>query len=110
MFSSFQSLEKSNSLKSITDALANSFCSPASLGFPEIRHFLYKAKTAAQFTSCKRLHPYLKEPARSRLHGIYLQMQNRLHSPQRPLKLIYTEEHHENVLGWVRDRGRHETR
>ena len=99
----FQSLERTNSQAQIT-AYIEKFQAQtiSSLGFPEIRHFLYKAKTASQFTSPALQQPYTKVQHCQRLHGLYLKLQTKLHSSSNPAKLIYHVENSENVLGWVR--------
>ena len=97
-----QSLDKTKSISAISDALSKSEYSPDTAGIPDVRHFLYKAKSVAQFTSSKlRRQPYAEEEAAWRLHETYLQLQNRMHSPQRPLKLMYLAGKYENVLCWV---------
>ena len=48
-----QALEKSGATKSIMDSGQSCEYCPADLGFPEIRHFLYKSKTTAQFIGAK---------------------------------------------------------
>ena len=89
-------------MSAISDALSKSEYSPATAGIPDARHFLYKAKSVAQFTSSQLLRqPYVEEGAARRLHETYLQLQNRMHSAQRPLKLIYLAGKYENVLSWV---------
>ena len=89
-------------MAAISDALSKSEYSPDTAGIPDVRHFLYKAKSVAQFTSSKlRLQPYAEEEAARRLHETYLQLQNRMHSQQRPLKLMYLAGKYENVLCWV---------
>ena len=98
-----QSLDKTKSISAISDALSKSEYSPDTAGIPDVRHFLYKAKSVAQFTSSKlRRQPYAEEEAAWRLHETYLQLQNRMHSQQRPLKLMYLAGKYENVLCWVR--------
>ncbi len=97
-----QSLEKSNSLPAIAEALAKGRETTEALGVPEIRHFLYKAKSASQFAfPAAPSAPYEGEADMSRLRGHYLRLQEALHSPSRPLKLQWRGEPRENVLGWV---------
>ena len=100
--SNLQTLDRTKSLAAISDALSKSDYTPVTAGIPDVRHFLYKAKSVAQFTSSKlRRHPYMEEEAARRLHETYLQLQNRMHSLQRPLKLMYLAGKYENVLCWV---------
>lgn len=94
-------MTKNNTLQPISESIAKSKETPPDIDFPELRHFLYKSKSAAQFTSPISATAYQDETDAERLHGIYLEMQHQLHSPHRPLKLIYRGDSHENVLGWV---------
>ena len=96
-------MDKSNSLTAINESLTSSSnYVPEDLGVPEIRHFLYKVKNAAQYTCPVYVEGYREDPeAQRRLQGVYLQLQNRLHSVHRPLKLVYRGESRENVLAWV---------
>ena len=102
--SSFQSLQKQNSFAAIDAGIRQGMYSPAAFGATQTRHFLYKAKTAAQYTSPLPLAPpYNRQKDRARLHGLYFSIQNRLHSAGRPLKLLFYGGPQENVVGWVSD-------
>ena len=97
-------MDKTNVIAHLNEHLRpESLYSTPSIGVPEVRHFLYKAKTAAQFTSPRYERPYLRPECQARLHRTYLKLQNSLHSLARPLKLMYRAEEHENVIAWVRD-------
>ena len=85
----------------MTEALSIRSRSPSELGFPDIRHFVYKAKAPAQFMASRHVRPYTIPELERRLHETYLGLQNRIDSQTRPVKLIYHEGDTENVLGWV---------
>ncbi len=96
-----QSLEKTNCLSAMTDALSCGRETTASIGVPEIRHFLYKAKSASQFAYPAPSPPYDSAEGAARLRLHYLGLQEALHACARPLKLQWRAEPRESVLGWV---------
>ncbi len=97
-----QGLEKSGSIKAIDVAVDMGITSPEDAGVPEIKHFIYKSKGTAQFTTSDRVPPYSNnDKARTRLQNLYLILKSRLHSPSRPLKLVYYSGPYENVIAWV---------
>jgi len=69
---------------------------------PELRHFLYKAISTAQFTSPALEVPYHTQENAERLMSRYKALHHRLHSPARPLKLLYYQLESEAMLGWVK--------
>ncbi len=62
-----QSLEKSNTLSVINESLKTSEYSTSSIGVPEIKHFLYKSKTAAQVIQILLLSIIIHDAPRSLL-------------------------------------------
>lgn len=71
------------------------------IGIPQLRHFLYKPKTAAQLL-CSELVPlYTSLNEFERLEGIYCDLLHRIHNNSRPLKLIFEVHEREVVLAWV---------
>lgn len=68
---------------------------------PDLRHFLYKPKAAAQLLCPMLRHPYKSLPEFERLEAIYCSMLHRIHNNSRPLKLIYEVKEREVVLAWV---------
>ncbi|XP_015472101.1 vacuolar fusion protein MON1 homolog B-like [Parus major] len=82
---------------------------PARPGAPELRHFLYKPlegpeemQQLPQFTSPELEEPYSSEEEQQRLFDLYHYLHGRVHSPQRPLRLLYHVAEKETLLAWVR--------
>ncbi|CAH1186871.1 unnamed protein product [Phyllotreta striolata] len=93
-----EKLRRSNCLEAINESLGNPGESSASAGFVEIRHYLYKCKSTAQFYQPNLSPPYAqsKEP----LIEIYKRAHHRLHNVSRPLKLIFERSANEAILAW----------
>ena len=67
---------------------------------PEIKHFMYKSKTTAQYlTSCDTF--YDDNTRRTRLKNIYFILKKRLLSLNRPSKLLYFSGSYESAIAWV---------
>ena len=82
-------LEKQNRIKTST------------IGIPEIKHYVYKSKSTAQFlTSHDPMYDNGTE-ARIRLNKIQNLLKSRLHSQTRAYKLLYYGGPSENVIAWV---------
>ncbi|NXN91281.1 MON1B protein, partial [Rhinopomastus cyanomelas] len=80
----------------------------ARAGTPELRHFLYKPlegpeemQQMPQFTSPELEGPYGSEEEQQRLFDLYHYLHSRVHSPQRPLRLLYHVAEKETLLAWV---------
>ncbi|KAM6288924.1 vacuolar fusion protein MON1 homolog B [Aegotheles albertisi] len=80
----------------------------ARAGAPELRHFLYKPlegpeemQQVPQFTSPELEEPYTSEEEQHRLFDLYHYLHSRVHSPQRPLRLLYHVAEKETLLAWV---------
>ncbi|NWU93518.1 MON1B protein, partial [Upupa epops] len=80
----------------------------ARAGAPELRHFLYKPlegpeemQQVPQFTSPELEGPYRSEEEQQRLFDLYHYLHSRVHSPQRPLRLLYHVAEKETLLAWV---------
>ncbi|XP_020832182.1 vacuolar fusion protein MON1 homolog B isoform X2 [Phascolarctos cinereus] len=80
----------------------------SAVGAPDLRHFLYKPfdvpdnyRQLPQFTSPEMEGPYASECERQRLFDLYYHLHGRLHSPSRPLRLIYHVAEKETLLAWV---------
>lgn len=97
----FQGLEKSGALKTIKESIESCRYIPSKIGIPDIKHFLYKSKTTAQFTGSEYITPYKDEASQERLQNIYLFLQGQLHAASRTAKLIYYTGKYENVFSWV---------
>ncbi|KAM6184386.1 vacuolar fusion protein MON1 homolog B [Sarcoramphus papa] len=81
---------------------------PARPGAPELRHFLYKPlegpeemQQLPQFTSPELEEPYTSEEEQHRLFDLYHYLHSRVHSPHRPLRLLYHVAEKETLLAWV---------
>ena len=97
----FQRLIKYNGLKAISDSLRKDSYNISKCGISDLRHFLYKNKSTAQYTSPELEAPYLSPGEQERLFGLYHYLHNRIHSSSRPLKILYHVGQYEALLGWV---------
>jgi len=89
-------LQKSGNITKLEDILKEE----VDPGIPEIKHFMYKSKTTAQFlTSCDKLYEDLEK--KKRLKNIYFIMKKRLLSLNRPVKLLYFSGSHESAIAWA---------
>nr|CAH7733937.1 unnamed protein product [Callosobruchus chinensis] len=91
-------LRRGNSLEAINEALASSDANWNGAGFPELRHYIYKSKSTAQFYQPPIGPPYSLRPRR--LIDVYKRSHQRLHSSTRPLKLAFERSASEAVLAW----------
>ncbi|XP_052068147.1 vacuolar fusion protein MON1 homolog A-like [Mytilus californianus] len=94
-------LIKYNGLQAISDSLMKTSYSCQQCGISDLRHFLYKSRSMAQYTSPELEAPYLSDEEQERLFGLYLYLHNRIHTSVRPLKILYHVGKHETLLGWV---------
>jgi len=94
-------LERHGCVQAIETAIQGASYTCRSIDLPEIRHFLYKSRTSAQFTSPEFAVCYQSVEERRRLCGVYFTMQNRFHSVSKPLKLVHFATEQEVVLGWL---------
>jgi len=94
-------LQRHGVLTSISTALENIQYTAASIELPEMRHFLYKSRSSAQFTSPTYAPCYNLPENKKRLNSVYLNIQNRFLSTSQPLKLVHHTSKYEIVLGWL---------
>ncbi|XP_042233324.1 vacuolar fusion protein MON1 homolog A-like isoform X1 [Homarus americanus] len=94
-------LRRHHCLEGINTAIRTSFYTVKAIGAPELRHFLYKSKTTAQFTCPEYTAPYHTEAEQRRLFGLYQLLHHRVHSVSRPLKMVYMVMDTQTLLGWV---------
>ncbi|KAL3851627.1 hypothetical protein ACJMK2_015360 [Sinanodonta woodiana] len=94
-------LVKYNGLQAIGDSLRKNSYSIQDCKISDLRHFLYKSKSTAQYTSPELEAPYLTQPEQERLFGLYQFLHQRIHSLSRPLKILYHVGPYETLLGWV---------
>lgn len=85
----------------MSDALQKNKYNTKKVGIPELRHFLYKSRSTAQFTRPEFEAPYLTKEEQHRLFGLYQYMHHRIHSSSRPLKILFHVGQYETLLGWV---------
>ncbi|XP_073820743.1 vacuolar fusion protein MON1 homolog [Musca autumnalis] len=71
-----------------------------SIGIPELRHFVYKPKSAAQILCSEIIAPYTNLRDFERLESIYCDLLERIRSSKRPLKLILETRSNEVALAW----------
>ena len=95
-------MTKHNCLKSIAESVKRGDYNISHAAIPELRHFLYKSRSTAQFTSPRFEAPYITEEDQQRIFRSYQHLHQRIHSTSRPLKIMYTVGEYETLLGWVR--------
>ncbi|XP_078000026.1 vacuolar fusion protein MON1 homolog A-like [Glandiceps talaboti] len=93
-------LKKYNCLQAIQESLRNDSYKVAQVGITDLRHFLYKSRSTAQFTSPSWEPPYTDLTERERLFGMYHFLHQKLHS-SRPVKILFHAGEKETLLGWV---------
>lgn len=96
-----EKLRRTNCLEAINESMNKPTITTADIGLPEMRHVLYKCKSTAQFWSPGFQPPYTTDEEIERLLGLYQCLHHRLHSPSRPLKLIFQQLDKETMLAWV---------
>ncbi|CAH2312527.1 vacuolar fusion MON1 homolog A [Pelobates cultripes] len=96
-----ESLEKHACWPLLKEALKNPFYDVASIGVPELRHFLYKSKSSAFFTSPAMDIPYHTDAEKKRLLSLYQYLHSKAHCSSHPLITIYHVGSKENILAWV---------
>ncbi|XP_013380579.1 vacuolar fusion protein MON1 homolog A [Lingula anatina] len=94
-------LNRYNCLTAITEALARTSYSISQVGIADLRHFMYKSKSTAQYTSPELDAPYTTKEEQERLFGLYLYLHHRIHSSARPLKILFHVGANETLLGWM---------
>ena len=97
----YKALKKSGNITKIEGLLKDQQdVKPSEIGVPEIKHFMYKSKTTAQYlTSCDTF--YDDNTRRTRLKNIYFILKKRLLSLNRPSKLLYFSGSYESAIAWV---------
>lgn len=93
-----EKLRRANCLEAINESLStpNETCMGA--GFPELRHYLYKCKSTAQFYQPSLSSPYTL--FKNHLLELYKRSHQRLHCTTRPLKLVFERSQQEAILAW----------
>ncbi|PIK41527.1 hypothetical protein BSL78_21630, partial [Apostichopus japonicus] len=96
-----EKLRKYNCLAAIKRAIKTGSYTCQEVGVGELRHFLYKNKSTAQFTSPSWGAPYSEPEEQERLYSLYRFVHQKVHNQARPLKILFYVGAHESVLGWV---------
>ncbi|KAK6176727.1 hypothetical protein SNE40_014970 [Patella caerulea] len=94
-------LLKYNALRAISDSLQKTAYGIQQCGINDLRHFLYKSKSTAQYTSPELEAPYVTQKEKDRLFGLYKYLHHRIHTSGRPLKILFHVGPYETLLGWV---------
>eukprot|EP00038_Savillea_parva_P002481 m.114717 g.114717 ORF g.114717 m.114717 type:complete len:491 (+) comp10854_c0_seq2:327-1799(+) len=96
-----QSLSSNGCLGEISKAVRNNSYCIDTMEVADLRHFLYKSKNIAQFTSPTLEAPYNLPGERERLFRRYQAVHHRIHSSSRPLKIYFHNGQRETMLGWI---------
>ncbi|XP_019634270.1 PREDICTED: vacuolar fusion protein MON1 homolog A-like isoform X2 [Branchiostoma belcheri] len=94
-------LNKYGCLQAVRESLSKGSYKVAQIGIPDLRHFMYKSKSTAQYTSSELEAPYMEEGERHRLFGMYQYLHHRVHNSARPLKILFHVGSKETMLGWI---------
>lgn len=92
-----EKLRRANCLEAINDSLHTKEETCASIGFPELRHYLYKCKSTAQFYQPSISPPY---KSHKELLALYKRAHQSMHSSSQPLKLLFERTTNEALLAW----------
>ncbi|KAH9504805.1 Vacuolar fusion protein MON1 A [Bulinus truncatus] len=94
-------LFKSGALLAISNSLKRNSYSIQQCCISDLRHFLYKSRSTAQYTSPELEAPYNTKEEKERLFGLYYYLHDRIHTSGRPLKILFHVGVYETLLGWV---------
>lgn len=101
MYLFVQRLVRYNALQAISTSLRKRSYSIQACSISDLRHFLYKARSTAQYTSPEFETPYNTPEEQERLFGLYYYLHDRIHTSGRPLKILFHVGKYETLLGWV---------
>ncbi|BFZ08837.1 hypothetical protein BsWGS_11876 [Bradybaena similaris] len=90
-----------NALEAINASLKKRSYSIQACSITDLRHFLYKARSTAQYTSPEFETPYHTKEEQERLFCLYYYLHDRIHTSGRPLKILFHVGPYETLLGWV---------
>lgn len=97
----FQRLKKYHCLEAINKSLNSRGYSISQVGIADVRHFLYKSRSTAQFTGPRVEAPYVTSEDWNHLFGLYQYLHHRMYKSTRPLKMLYYSGERETMVGWV---------
>ncbi|GFU35335.1 vacuolar fusion protein MON1 homolog A [Nephila pilipes] len=93
-------LKKYHCLDAIYKSVNSKGYSISQVGITEVRHFLYKSRSAAQFTMPGMEAPYVTSDDWIHLFGLYQYLHHRMCKSSRPLKMLYYSGERETMVGW----------
>ncbi|XP_066154719.1 vacuolar fusion protein MON1 homolog [Euwallacea fornicatus] len=93
-----EKLRINGSMQHINTSLSTLEESALASGFPELRHYLYKCKSTAQFYQPAVCPPYSKDKVK--LIELYKRAHQKTHCNSRPLKLSFERSSEEVVFSW----------
>lgn len=93
-------LRKHHCLELINKSLKDFGYSVNEVGIPDLKHFLYKSRSTAQYTSPRITAPYLTSEDWTSLFGLYQYLHRRMYNPSRPLKTLFYAGNKETMMGW----------
>ncbi|XP_074645547.1 vacuolar fusion protein MON1 homolog A-like [Tubulanus polymorphus] len=94
-------LNRHHCLEAIKESVLQKGYSTRQVGIPDLRHFIYKSRSTAQFTSPDFEAPYVTSEERERVFSLYQYLHHRIHNSTRPLRLLFHVGEYETLLGWV---------
>jgi len=74
--------------------------SVSQVGITEVRHFLYKSRSTAQYTAPRLEAPYVTNDDWNHLFGLYQYLHHTMYKSSRPLKMLYYSGERETMVGW----------
>lgn len=92
-----EKLRRANCLEAINESLNAQQETCTIAGFPELRHYLYKCKSTAQFHQASLSPPYVDQTL---LLSLFKRAHHRMHSTNQPLKLLFERTTNEALLAW----------
>uniref|UniRef100_A0A8C5PFY7 Vacuolar fusion protein MON1 homolog n=1 Tax=Leptobrachium leishanense TaxID=445787 RepID=A0A8C5PFY7_9ANUR len=93
-------LEKRGHWGPLTEALKKPYYEVSQTGIQDLRHFIYKSKSAGLFTSPATEPPYHTLEGKKRLLSLYQYLHSKVHSTP-PLTTIYHAGDQEITIAWV---------
>jgi len=94
-------LRRHQCLEGINTALRSSDYTINDIHSNDLRHFLYKSKTTAQYTCPRYTVPYHTPESQKVLFSHYQMLHHRVHSAARPLKMVYKVTDVHTLVAWV---------
>eukprot|EP00730_Choanoeca_flexa_P019067 TRINITY_DN9298_c0_g1_i2.p1 TRINITY_DN9298_c0_g1~~TRINITY_DN9298_c0_g1_i2.p1 ORF type:complete len:504 (+),score=118.96 TRINITY_DN9298_c0_g1_i2:91-1602(+) len=98
-----KTLSSQGCLSDIAEALRKRRYQVSSIDIPQLRHFIYKNRSTAQFTTPSFEGPYVVEKHATRVMRNYQHVHHMMHVNARPLKILYYAQEDEITLGWITD-------